>query len=141
MSNNAYDSHGVTLEVSLDGQVSWSEILDVTDVEAPGRTADKHETSDHSSASKTWLGSMIDEGELSIGLNTRPDNTVHQALTDNVGTNIDWRMTFPPEITTRNCCIFVGLLEEFGSIKLPRSGVITNGVKVAVSGAKAWSTV
>lgn len=140
MSDSAQPSRGITLEYSTDGGNTYDELGEVRDSEIGAKTSTVHDTDDHKAGAMTYVGGVVDEGEMNWQVNLLPDNAHHKAMRSNVGSKLDWRLTLPSAITADNQATFKGVLKGFGPVTLDKDGVIRADISVKISGTVTWAT-
>jgi hypothetical protein len=87
MSSSALSAQGMTIEVSEGSPTAFSVIPEVRSLGGPSGSATILDATDLSSTGKEFKTGLKDEGELSMEIFYRPDNTVHARLRDYFSTS------------------------------------------------------
>tara|TARA_R100001086_G_C11763177_1_gene238658 strand:- start:111 stop:548 length:438 start_codon:yes stop_codon:yes gene_type:complete len=80
----AEGAFGMKLSYKKDGGV-YAELGEITEITPPAITRDLIETTSHASQNKTYLGGLVDFGEVSCTFNYDPDGTDDVAFRDLAG--------------------------------------------------------
>jgi hypothetical protein len=76
----AIQAHGITIGVSTTSS-NFDTLGELTDISPPSVSKDVIETTNHgSSGVKSYIGGLVDFGEVSITVNYNPDDTEHTLM-------------------------------------------------------------
>lgn len=76
-------AYGVKFEYSSDSGSNYTALGEITDISPPSVSKDVIETTSHGSGGvKTYIGGLVDYGEVSITVNYDPDGTTNDAIRD-----------------------------------------------------------
>lgn len=81
LSTGAHMTQGMKISVSSSvSPDNFSDIPDVTNIGGPTGSATVIDVTDFDSTAKEKVMGLMDEGQVSLDINYRPDNTVHELL-------------------------------------------------------------
>lgn len=141
MSTSAQITLGTIIKVGDSGSPEvFTAIPDVTGLDGPSASKDEKEVTDLSSTGREFLPLVVDPGEISMTLNFRSDNTVHQGLwTDFASTTPvvrNWQLI--DTSTVPKTMAFSGFLKGF-KLSHPVNDIRTADVTIRLSGLPTFS--
>tara|TARA_Y100000004_G_scaffold194468_1_gene259130 strand:+ start:258 stop:686 length:429 start_codon:yes stop_codon:yes gene_type:complete len=120
----------------------FTEIGEITDITPPSITKDTIETTSHGSSQvKTYIGGLIDFGEVSVTVNYDPDGATITKfrnlakLAGDGGTDSDFKVEYPDSSTEE----FSGIVTGFEQ-SAPMDGVLSATFTIKVTGSITYST-
>jgi hypothetical protein len=135
---------GMQLGYRKDGG-SFAQVGEITDITPPSMSRDLIETTNHSSQVKSYLGGLIDFGELSLTVNYDPDLANHEGLRglargdahDGGGdasnpANYQFQITYGSDVT--HVETFNGIVVGFET-SAPIDGQLSATITIKVSGS------
>ena len=139
----AEQAYGITFSYSTDGGSNYTGLGEITDISPPSLSKDVIETTNHgSSGVKTYLGGLVDFGEVSITVNYDPDGSAHTAIrdlaktaNDSVGNNLFQIAYSDAGATTET---FAGIVMSFEQ-ETPMDGQLSATFGIKVSGAVTYA--
>jgi predicted secreted protein len=142
MPSQAIAGYGTKLKMGDGGgPETFTEILEVGDIDGPSPEWDEVEVTTHSSAVagryKEFLTTLIDSGEVSFPINYVPSDATHIALRTVflAGTKRNWQIVLPGNVQTISFAAYV----KSGPLKFPTNEQIMQELTLRISGAITFS--
>ena len=138
----AEGAYGIQFEYSSNDGGAYTALGEITDLTPPSITKDTIETTHHgSSGIKSYIGGLVDFGEVSVTVNYDPDGTDDIAIrnlaktaNETVGTK-QYRITYASGSTEIFDAIVTGFEQE-----APIDGKLSATFTLKVTGAVTYST-
>lgn len=131
---------GVTLTTTTStGTVTIGNIRNVSHGDASGETVDSttHDSTD--GFYRTFIGSLIDPGEMTLELLSDPAENSHQLLSQRLGTRTKNAYTVTLPTTTSDTEVFSAIVSSVGE-EIPLDDVITMSIGLKKTGTAGFST-
>ncbi len=131
---------GVTLTTTTStGTVTIGNIRNVSHGDASGETVDSttHDSTDGNY--RTFIGSLVDPGELTLELLSDPAASPHKLLNQRLGTRTAHAYTVTLPTTTSDTEVFSAIISSVGE-EIPLDDVITSSVGFKKTGTPGFST-
>lgn len=89
---------------------TWNTIPDVGDFELPSESAEDIDVTSHSSAGarKEYIAGLIDSDEMTLPVKYDPDEAHHNYFRDNIGAQVNLRVTWKNNDTTTFAALIKG---------------------------------
>tara|TARA_R110002153_G_scaffold177237_1_gene330439 strand:+ start:239 stop:661 length:423 start_codon:yes stop_codon:yes gene_type:complete len=139
----AEQAYGIAFSYSADSGSTYTALGEITDLAPPSVSKDVIETTNHgSSGVKTYIGGLVDYGEVSITVNYDPDGTAHNAIrdlaktaNDGAGTNL-YKIDYSDAGTSSET--FAGIVMSFEQ-EAPMDGQLSATFGIKVTGTVTYA--
>jgi hypothetical protein len=139
----AEQAYGITFEYSTDSGSTYTAVGSITDIVPPAVTKETIETTNHgSSGVRSYIGGLVDFGEVSITVQYDPDGTEHNAIRDLAKTANDTVGNYQYKISYNDAGssteVFGGIVTGFEQ-EAPMDDVLSATFTIKVTGSVTYA--
>lgn len=119
----------------------FTAIAQIGDVDGPGSKRETVDTTNHSSAAKEFVATILDSGEVKFSINYDPAAATHKNATGGLiyahqqGTLKNFKVDFPATVVAGPT--FAAYVTDFQT-KAPVAGKLSAEITLKISGAITW---